>query len=164
MDNSVLKIVYTIFVGVLLALFVGLGIQTFYPPPKQPEYPIELNVKEPGDEARQAQADFEKQVRDYQDENDSYNRTVAIVATSAAALLLGLSLLLEKKGPVLANGIMLGGLFTLLYSVTRGLASRDTQTTFISVSIALVLVMFLGYRRFILHGNKDPGSGAPPVN
>lgn len=36
-DNNVMKIVYTFFLGALLALFVGLGIQTFYPGPEMPE-------------------------------------------------------------------------------------------------------------------------------
>ena len=39
-DNNVMKIVYTFFLGALLALFVGLGIQTFYPGTSRPPGPV----------------------------------------------------------------------------------------------------------------------------
>ena len=40
----VLKLVYTIFIGVLLAIFVGVGIAAFYPGPQYPEPPILLKL------------------------------------------------------------------------------------------------------------------------
>lgn len=40
----VIKIIYTIFIGVLFAIFVGVGIDAFYPYPKEPDYPAELKI------------------------------------------------------------------------------------------------------------------------
>lgn len=44
---------------------------------------------------------------------------------------------------------MLGGLFTLFYSIGRGFASEDSKYMFIMVSVGLLLVLFLGYHRFV---------------
>ena len=171
MDDKVLRLVYTFFLGVMLALFVGLGIQTFYPPPERPEYPISLELKAPAEatpEEQQQQREFEQEIREYEKAYEGYNRTVSILATSSAVILLGLSLLLERKSLVLTNGVMLGGLFTLLYGLGRGLASRDTSTTFVTVAVSLVVVLFLGYRRFLRpreeapHPGVSPGTPSPP--
>ena len=49
----VLKLVYTIFIGVLLAIFVGVGIAAFYPEPERPETPALLELyKLPTDPSR----------------------------------------------------------------------------------------------------------------
>jgi len=37
----VIKTIYTLFLALLIALFVGLGIDSFYPKPVRPEYPME---------------------------------------------------------------------------------------------------------------------------
>lgn len=154
MDDKVLRIVYTVFLGVMLALFAGLGIRTFYPPPEMPEFPMELSIPRSGDptpEQIEQQREYEEQQRAFQDAMESYNRNVSIASTALAVAMLGLSLLLEKKNKVIPNGIMLGGLFTLLYAVGRGLVSNNPATTFITVSIGLAVVLFLGYRRFVPH-------------
>lgn len=161
MDDKVLRIVYAFFLGVMLALFAGLGIRTFYPPPEMPEFPIELSTPQAGDpspEQVQQQREYEQEQRAFQDELESYNRNVSIVSTVLAVTMLGLSLLLEKKNKVIPNGIMLGGLFTLLYAVGRGLVSGDATTTFITVAIGLAVVLFLGYRRFVQHVPETEGT------
>src|SRR3990170_3350495 len=155
MDNKVLRIVYTFFVGVMLALFVGLGIDTFYPGPDEPQYPFEVADQPTPEEQR----DYDDELQAYQDAQEGYNRTVAVIATVSAVLMMGLSLLLEKTNTVLTNGVMLGGLFTLLYGVGRGFASGDTTTTFITVAVGLAVVVFLGYRRF---GQRGDDAGPPP--
>ena len=89
----------------------------------------------------------------------SYSRHVSIMSMGGAVLLLALSLGLERKNKVMANGILLGGLFTLVYGVARGFVSRDTTTLFITLSVALALVMVLGFRRFRTSPRR--GAGAP---
>jgi enoyl-CoA hydratase/carnithine racemase len=58
-------------------------------------------------------------------------------------------LVFEKKIKILAEGIMLGGLFTLIYSIGRSFASEDAKYSFLVVSIGLVIVIYLGYHRFV---------------
>lgn len=153
MENQVLKIVYTFFLGIIIALFVGLGIRTFYVPPELPQIPVtQVAGTTPTDqelaEQQKEQAEYEQAFRAYEERNSTYNRNVSTIALAASVVLLGLSLLLERRNRVLANGILLGGLFTLLYSIGRGFASQDTLMTFIAVAVGLAVALVLGYRRF----------------
>ena len=59
-----------------------------------------------------------------------------MLSMAGAVILLGLSLGLERKNKVMANGILSGGLFTLVYGVTHGFGSRDTTTRFITLTVA----------------------------
>ena len=74
----VLKIIYTLFLGLLVALFVGLGIDAFYPGPKAPDYPVMLDtVKQGCQEDAQTQATrlkFDQDMKDYNDQSKPYNR------------------------------------------------------------------------------------------
>lgn len=145
MDDKVLRIVFTFFVGALLALFIGFGIHTVYPPPEQPDLAgIEMKANPTDAEvARIAAAQ-----KAYDAEYQVYSRNVSIASMGGAVLLLGASLLLEKRNKVMANGVLLGGLFTLVYGVGRGFVSRDTTTLFLTLTAALIIVLYLGFRRF----------------
>lgn len=158
-DNNVMKIVYTFFLGALLALFVGLGIQTFYPGPEMPEPTSGMEFvpesSTPTEEQREEMAENERQWRQWQEDQQTYSRNVAVVALGASVVLLGLSLVLEKRNRVLTNGIMLGGLFTLLYAIGRSFASTETTMTFIAVGVGLAVVLFLGHRRFFRENRPD---------
>jgi hypothetical protein len=173
MENQVLKIVYTFFLGIIIALFVGLGIRTFYAPPEPPQFPTtQITKANPTDqelaEQLKQQQEYERAFRAYDKQSSIYNRNVSTISLVASVVLLGLSLLLEKRNRVLANGILLGGLFTLLYSIGRGFASQDTLMTFIAVSVGLAVALFLGYRRFFEKpaarlpeaGTPESGTGA----
>ena len=173
-DNNVMKIVYTFFLGALLALFVGLGIQTFYPGPERPDETMGMQfVPEgsPTEEQREQMVEEDRQWRQWQEERQTYDRNVAIVALSASVVLLGLSLVLEKRNRVLTNGIMLGGLFTLIYAIGRSFASTETTMTFLAVGVGLAVVLFLGQRRFFQDGtprrtraeDERQRTGAGPV-
>ncbi|MEX5236401.1 hypothetical protein [Kocuria arenosa] len=155
MDNNVMKIVYTFFLGALLALFVGLGIQSFYPGPEMPEPTAGAEFvpggSTPTGEQREEMEENDRQWQQWQqwqEEQQSYSRNVAVVALGASVVLLGLSLVLEKRNRVLTNGVMLGGLFTLIYAIGRSFASSETTMTFVAVSVGLAVVLLLGHRRF----------------
>lgn len=149
MDDKILKIVYTFFLGLILALFVGLGISTFYQAPQPPNDPFSYPAKEmsaPDDTAL-----IEKQQREYEayaKKSQEYNRNVSVIALVGAVVLLAVSLAFEKRNTVIANGILLGGVFTLLYSIARGFSSEDNKWTFVAVSVGLLVALYLGYRRF----------------
>jgi hypothetical protein len=167
MDNKVLKAVYTVFLGVIIALFVGLGIRTFYAPPEVPEYPVEMIFEKtnPTDEElakqRELQIQQEAAFREYEEASDLYNRNVTIAALISSVVLLGLSLVVERRNRVLANGVMFGSLFTLIYSITRSFMSGNTTLSFIVVTVGLAIVLFLGYKRFFQPKEKQD---APPAN
>ena len=163
-----MKIVYTFFLGALLAVFVGLGIETFYPGPERPEFPAVLEypavpAESAGitEEEREAQERYGRQMQRREERQQTYNRNVGVLALAGAGLQLVLSLVFEKRNKVLTNGVMLGGLFTLIYAVGRSFASSGTTVTFVAVTVGLAVVLFLGFRRFFTGHPKE--GAAPPV-
>ena len=157
--------VYALFLGALIALFVGLGVGTVHPGPREPEASPELvaaqEVRELTAEEQQQWAEPLVEREEWEEQSMRHSRDVGVATLVVAVGLLGLGLLVERRGPVLANGILLGGLFTLLHSVVRSLISQDTLVTFGVVTVSLVLVLFLGYRRFVDRPSGSGGTAGP---
>jgi len=157
-----IKFIYTFFLALLIALFVGLGIDTFYPGPKEPSYPVEIDqVKQGCEESLQQQAvrkQFNLAQEKYMEASKPYNRNVSIISLVASIIILTLSLSLLAKIKMIADGILLGGVFTTVYSIIRGLMSENSQYRFIIVTIGLTITVALGYIKFIRgkgnRGNK----------
>ena len=135
-----IKYIYILFTGVLLAIFIAVGISAFYPAPQAPQFmPGE---KGPTAAEMQAQNDYNKLM-------GVYNRNVSMVSLGFAIVVLVISLLLFQKIAVLADGLLLGGVFILLYSLGLGIMSDDQRYRFIVASIGLVTALALGYFKFI---------------
>lgn len=163
-----MRTVYSLFLGALLALFVGLGITTVSPAPEEPEAPAAVVLaQEDGEltpEEEQQWIDHERDLDAWEDATMAHSRDVGVAALVCAVVLLVLGLLVERRSPVLANGILFGGLFTLFHSIVRSLLSQDTVVTFAVVTVSLVLVLALGYRRFVDRPTeRGPGPEATPV-
>lgn len=162
MEDNILKVIYTFFLGLLLALFVGMGISTFYPAPSEPESPVGLYETQPTDSKtiseEQAAADrrYQEQWQEYNEKMQVYNRDVSILSLIISVLLLVLAFTLERRNTILSNGLLLGGVFTLAYAIIRGIMSENTQYRFIAISVALAIVVYLGYRRFGRHHSEKP--------
>jgi len=148
-----IKPIYTIFLAILIALFVGLGIDTFYPGPEAPQYPPELeyveNCCEETAEQRVIRADFDQAQKQFMEEFKLYSRNVSIISLIASIIILVLSLTLLAKIKMIADGILLGGLFLTVYSIIRGLMSEDSQFRFLIITIGLIMALVLGYIKFI---------------
>jgi hypothetical protein len=154
----ILKFIYTLFLGILLALFVGLGVAAFYEQPKAPEYPSTLRYAEPlgkdqqatiSAQQRQDQIKYDKDFKDYQQKIEIYNRNVSIICLVAAILFLSVSLLFLKDLLLISDGLLLGGIFTILYSIVRGFSTNDNKFHFVIVTIGLLIALVLGYIKFI---------------
>jgi hypothetical protein len=149
----VLKLVYTLFLALLVALFVGLGIDAFYPGPVSPNYPSELGVQKPDcadyEQLKATQEEFDQSQKDFNEKSKAYNRNVSIVSLAAAIAILIASLTLLQKIKMIADGILLGGVFTTAYSIIRGLMSEDSRFRFLVVTAGLVIALVLGYVKFL---------------
>jgi len=142
MENKVLKIIFTLFIGVMVALFVGLGIEAFYPSPVYPDIMWEENMTDEQTAAIQAaEAAYQEAVR-------ARNQIVSIVVTAVAVLIMVGSMFLEKRNLTLTNGLLLGGLFSLIYGSTVGFSAGSAMVTFITVGVGLAAVIVVGVRRF----------------
>lgn len=151
-----LKTVYTFFMGLLLAVFVGVGIAAFYAAPTYPDCwgkafstPATSGPAKTDTDIEAANADCQKQQDTYEVARQTYSRNVSVVALGSAILLLIIGLSLAVQLGILADGFLLGGLFTLLYSVGIGFESQDFKYRFIVVSIGVLVAFALGYLKFV---------------
>ena len=136
MSEKSLRVLYSIGLGIIIVLFVGLGIATFYP---APELSSLANLDSA---ARQAAIDA------HQSAMHDYNRNVTVAALVSALLILGASIWTESRKPLFAGGFLLGGMLTLIYGLMRGLTSGVTAVAFFSVAVGLFVVVYLGHQRF----------------
>lgn len=152
-----IRYLYSIFLAVLVVTFVGVGIAAFYKAPKYPEYPIEtkpVTMAPTGEVSESAEmvekrADFERESREFQKTNETYSKNVSTIAIAASLIILVLSITLLSRILYLSDGLLLGGVFTLIYAVVRGFSAGDEMFRFIVVSISLAVAVFLGYWRFV---------------
>lgn len=153
-----IKYVYIVFLGLILATFVGVGIAAFYKGPTYPETPATLKYARPYTEPESAtpsaeyikeQEAFDAQNKQFQTDNNTYNRNVSMMALGFAVVMLVLSLIFAKKIPVIADGLLLGGVLTLGYSVVRGFNTDDDAFRFLVVGAGLIIAMVLGYLKFV---------------
>ncbi len=151
-----LRYIYTFFLAVILVTFVGVGIAAFYKGPKQPEYPLGLSYPgvplEKSTESAQVRSEqfkYDKGQRNFQHANEIYSKNVSTIAVAGALLILILSITLLSKIYFISDGLLLGGVFTLIYAIIRGFGAGDEMFRFIVVSIGLAVAIFLGYWRFV---------------
>ena len=157
MQSNLLKYIYTVFLGILIAAFVGLGIDTFYQGPTPPEYPSKLErVATPEGEAKELteeeiaeQEEYQSKYEQFSEDMARYNRNVSIIALVAAVLILAISLGFSQKLDILADGVLFGGILTLGYGIIRGFGSDDPQFRFIVITVGLIVAVVLGYMRFV---------------
>ncbi len=151
--NTLFKLIYTLILGVVITLFVGVGVQAFYEPPKSPEYPRSEILYKTGnltEQDQKAQKDYEVAMDAYNDVRQTYERNVSMVLVGLAVGVISIGLLFSRQIGFLSDGILLGGLFTLVHALIRGFAAEDSKFLFVVASIAVAMILFLGYRRFTI--------------
>lgn len=157
-----IRILYSIFIGVLFAVLVGVGIDSFYPGPKMPEFPEQLRpvIDEEASAGAQIakmaesqeEKEYQKRWEAYEVANKTYNRNVSMIALGFAVAALVVSLWLLKDIELISDGLLFGGLLTLLYSIIRGLSADSSQYRFVVVAISFVIALVVGYLKFIKPG------------
>jgi len=133
-------------------VLVGVGIAAFYPEPKPPEYPSALKIPREGglnqpvfNELKGEQEEFDRLEKAFEQNLETYNRNVSIIAIVASIITLVVSLTLFGKLLLIADGLLLGGVLTLLYSIIRGFGSGNNKFQFIIVSLSFTVALILGY-------------------
>jgi hypothetical protein len=151
--HKMINRLYTLFLALLMALFVGVGIAAFYHAPKTPDTPIFKTAPAP---ESTPSSDIERQERDYQVQQDAYqkeyktyNRNVSLLALAGAIVLVTLGLTALKAVTLINDSLLLGGIFTLVYSIMRGFGASDDTFRFVLVSSSMAIALLLGYLRLI---------------
>jgi len=143
--------IYSLFVGLLLATFVGVGIATFWPAPTMPTMPSFLEFGKADSLTAEQEAErttFEAARTRYLADFSQYNRLVSIATITLSVALLVLGLVVGHRLELFADGLLYGGVFLLLYSIIRGFMSEIATYRFVVTSIGLVIALVLGYFRF----------------
>jgi hypothetical protein len=156
-----LQILYMVFLGIIIAIFCGLGIDTFYPGPTSPDYPITLQqdqYKETpttrSSEELEVQKEYDAAQIQYQNDLEPYARNVSMIALVLSVIALTLSLTVLAKWEVIANGVLLGGIFTMGYSIIMGMQGGDPKFRFFLVTVGVAITFVLGYMKFV-RPNKE---------
>ena len=151
-----IEFVYKLFLGILVATTIGMGISTFYTGPTMPEYPSVpsqyANTEMPPAEQEKYDQDtrqYDARYERYADQNNDYQRNVAIIAIALSIIVLVVSLISLAKIDVLADGLLLGGVFTLLYGIFASFNSGDQKFIFVATLFGLVVALTLGYVKFV---------------
>ncbi|HEY1074507.1 MAG TPA: hypothetical protein VGE59_02290 [Patescibacteria group bacterium] len=159
-----LKLLYVAFLGLMLALFTGVLISVAYPGPKAPEdtrtVPTVKTLPETGTPATPSpeeiaqQKEYDQKWKDFQDRQKTYERNVSLIALGASVIMLVVGLVLATKIDILADGFLLGSIFTMLYSIIRGFNGESEWQRLIVTTAGLVLALVLGYVKFIKPSQK----------
>jgi hypothetical protein len=187
--RGVLQAIFAVFLGLMVTAVVGVGVYTFHPNPgEEAQEQIQAlyderaaidgcNGPNPGEcrswnqltaaEKARTQA-IDAQVatlqRASEEQASQWRMSTSVILIVIATMLMAVALALGDSGAVLSNGILLGGLFTMLYGVGWGLASGNSVTRFLVLVAALVVSLGLGYVKFV-RGRRPAATGmAPPTD
>ncbi len=185
--GDALQFIFSLFIGVLIVVVVGVGVWTFYPPPDSENSPQQqklqelyrqqelgnIGTKSPDgslDATQQAKAEkIQVQINTLQREMDKLRKpwavNTSIMVLSIATILMAISLLLPESWKVFSNGILLGGLFSVIYATGVSFAGGNSQARFWVSLAALILALVFGYLRFV-RGKREAAvasKGAPAV-
>lgn len=160
-----LQTIFSFFLGLMLTAFIGVGVYTFHPPAKELDRQIqELDRREqalrngaPHDELSAADRDEVRQLTDSRNElydaaqarREAWGRSTSIILIALATLVMAVSLVRADQLPVISNGLLLGGVFTMVYGVGWIVATDTSVSRFIVMTVALAITLGLGYARFV---------------
>lgn len=153
--------IYKVFIGILLAATVGFGIATFYPAPEHPRFeepfhqPKSLEAPaEPTEDDFVKQQEYEQQLEEYNAASESHNRNTAIIAVAAALLIFLISMTVLSVNGLIADGLLLGGIFTLVYGILRSAGTGNQKFMFFTTLVGLVSVIVIGHLKFVRPQNS----------
>ena len=165
-QNLGLQIIFSIFLGLMVMAFIGVGVYTFYPPPDpvgqeelQDLYRQQEDVqrfKDPTaltDAERDRLTEVQEKIRTVEDrlaaQREVWGRNTSIILIAFATLTMAISLIRSDQLPVISNGLLLGGVFTMIYGVGWIVATGTSYARFFVMTVALAITLVLGYIRFV---------------
>lgn len=175
-----LRTIFSFFLGLMLVAFAGVGVYTFYPPPD--EFRTEIRELDRREEmirdsrpADQLTEEDRAQIREVTEQRYAvedamreaqrpWGRTTSIILMVVATLAMAVSLIRAEQLPVISNGLLLGGVFTMLYGVGWIIATDVSKARFVVMAVALVITLALGYVRFVRSATTaadKTGAGGP---
>lgn len=162
---SGLHTIFSFFLGLMVTAFVGVGVYTFHPPAKEPQRQMqELSRREqairtskpPTELTAEDRAQIQELVNQRNQIDDAsetareaWGRSTSIILIALATLAMAVSLIRADQLPVISNGLLLGGVFTMVYGVGWIVATDTSVARFVVMTVAFVITLALGYVRFV---------------
>jgi HAMP domain-containing protein len=173
-QHYTLQTIFSFFLGLMVVALIGVGVYTFYPSPgeaiqkklqtlydQQSVIGPKGGVEATGTAAAEQQA-LQKQINDLNNQvqraMEPWSRNTSIILVIFATIVMGISLIRSDQLRVLSNGLLLGGLFTMVYGSGWVIASGTSMARFFVVLFALAVTIALGYLKFV-----RGGQGATPT-
>lgn len=166
-----LQTIFSFFLGLMVVAVVGIGVNTFYEAPDQQfqDRMSELDRERqeiyrgreggekgegalsPADQRRVNEIDKEQSdiYAEIEDLRPAWARNTSIVLIVFATLVMGVSLVRSEQLRVISNGLLLGGLFTMVYGVGMAIFSGESVARFAVIVFALLVTVGLGYLKFV---------------
>jgi len=178
-QHYALQTIFSFFLGLMVLAFIGIGVNTFYPEPEYRESP-EINKLQREQERIWSQdrdgelsAEDQRRVDEIQEQLDElrkeqekvrqdWSRNTSITLILFATAVMGISLIRSDQLRVISNGLLLGGLFTMVYGVGWIIASGESVARFGVIVFALVVTLGLGYLKFV-RGKEAPAAGSAVI-
>jgi hypothetical protein len=172
-----LRTIFSFFLGLMLAAFLGVGVYTFHPPPEeQSEARIRdfnrreqaiRNSRQPNELTAAEREQIQEIVRQRdklraatEEAQKPWGQSTSVVLIALATLAMAVSLVRADHLPVISNGLLLGGIFTMLYGVGWIIATGTSMARFAVMTVALAITLALGYVRFVRRGRAGTAPSA----
>lgn len=178
-QHYALQTIFSFFLGLMVLAFIGVGVNTFYPTPAD-RYQKQLQTLydeqntltaggktlAPAEQARMAE--LQRQINalqaKQQTDTEPWARNTSIILVVFATLVMGVSLIRSEQLRVVSNGLLLGGLFTMVYGAGWTIFSGTSTARFFVVLFALVVTIGLGYVKFVrMRAVPASGTAAQPA-
>ena len=179
-QHYALQTIFSFFLGLMVLAFIGVGVNTFYPSPTSQNEKAQLAISRQIDSINAANqnksldASAQAQIKQLQDQQNAlqdkidaamkdWARNTSIVLVLFATLVMGVSLVRSDQLRVLSNGLLLGGLFTMLYGTGWVIFSGNSTARFVVIAFALLVAIGLGYVKFVggRAGQSEPARALP---
>lgn len=172
-----LQTIFSFFLGLMVLAFIGIGVNTFYPEPEYRENPElrelyreqeriwNTNREGPLAAAEQKRIDeLQEEIDRLNQEQETYRqgwaRNTSIILILFATGVMGVSLIRSDQLRVISNGLLLGGLFTMVYGVGWIIMSGESVARFGAIVFALAVTVGLGYLKFVRGKENGALAGA----
>lgn len=175
-----LRTIFAFFLGLMLTAFVGVGVYTFHPPPQRFDNELrDLGRKEQALRDARAPNELTSADRDSLQAMERrrnqlvdaaaaaripWARTTSITLIIVATLAMAASLIGADRLHVISNGLLLGGVFLMLYGVGWIIATDTSVARFVVITIALAITLALAYARFVRHAPRTVIAAAPGLS
>lgn len=180
-SGSGLQTIFGFFLGLMVTAFVGVGVYTFHPSPEaESRARIERLLraeqtlresKAPADLTPQDRARLQEFVDERNGLEDAsrtareeWGRRTSIILVVLATLAMAVSVVRAVQLPVISNGLLLGGVFTMLYGVGWIIATGTSTARFGVLTLALAITIALGYLRFVHQRIPAPAGAVDAVS